>query len=129
MLSAILGWIPVIGPIAQGVSNIFGAFFNTKVVALQTGAQVAIAETNASVAIIQATNNDICLRLLRDMVCLPVVIWTMIIGWDTILAYSSLRDCCTLVMAPYPDKVGYLPYAVIIFLLGNIGINTWARKV
>lgn len=95
-------------------------------VKLQTAAQTTIAETQASVQIIQATNDDICLRLLRDALCLPVVIWTMLIGWDTIMVRHYPGWVFT--VEKYPPVVEYLPYAVIMFLLGNIGINAWKNR-
>lgn len=126
MLSAILGWIPLLGPIIQGASSIVGSIANEKVVQMQTGAQVTIAETQAAVQIIQATNDDICIRILRDAICLIPVIWTMLIGWDTIVAvrYHDLMFH----VAKYPPSLSYLPYAVMVFLLGNIGINAWKNR-
>jgi hypothetical protein len=50
----------------------------------------------------------------------------MIIGWDTIVVrhYPDL----VFIVEKYPDSVAYLPYAVLIFLLGNIGINAWKSR-
>lgn len=121
-----LSWIPLLGPIIQGVASIFNGFTNMKVVQLQTAAQTTIAETNASAQIIQSTKDDIGLRIMRDMVCFPVVIWSMIIGWDSIMVRHYPQYI--FIVEKYPDSVAYLPYAVLIFLLGNIGINTFNRK-
>lgn len=121
-----LSWIPLLGPIIQGISSIFGGYFSEKTAVVQAGAQVTIAETQASVGIIQATQDDILLRILRDMVCLPVVGWSMLIGWDTIVA-KRFPDWMFHV-ADYPATVAYIPYAVLVFLLGNIGLNMWKNK-
>lgn len=114
-----LSWIPLLGPIITGISSIFSGYFLEK-------SQIAVAETQASVQIIQATNDDVCLRILRDALCLPVVVWTFLIGWDTIVAkhYPGWM----FKVADYPQSVAYLPYAVVVFLLGNIGLNMWNRK-
>jgi len=116
-----LGWIPLVGPIVDGLVSIFTKFKDT-----QLGMRTAeVEEAKVSAQIIQTTNDDIVLRLLRDAICLPVVVWTMIIGWDTIVVrhYPNL----VFIVEKYPDSVSYLPYAVIMFLLGNIGINAWTR--
>lgn len=121
-----LSWIPLLGPIIQGVASIFNGFTNLDAVKLQTAAQTTIAETNASVQIIQATHDDICLRIMRDALCLPVVVWTCIIGWDTIVVRHYPK--WVFIVEKFPASVEYLPYAVIAFLLGNIGLNMWSRR-
>ncbi len=120
------GWIPFIGPILQGlfntISGIYGKFKDT-----QLGMrQAEVEESKVSAQIIHDTNDDLGIRILRDAVCLPVVVWTMIIGWDTIMVhhYPDL----VFIVEKYPDSVAYLPYAVLTFLLGNIGINAWKRR-
>ncbi len=121
-----LGWIPFIGPILQGlfntVSSIYGKFKDTQLGMRQT----EVEEAKVSAQIIHDTSDDLGIRILRDAVCLPVVAWTMIIGWDTIVVhhYPDL----VFIVEKYPDSVAYLPYAVLTFLLGNIGINAWKRR-
>lgn len=121
-----LGWIPLIGPIINGITSIFTGISNTEITKLQTTSATSIAETKASVSIIQATQDDIGLRILRDMACTPVVLWSMLIGWDTIVA-DRFPDYMFHI-EKYPDSVSYLPYAVLVFLLGNIGINAWKQR-
>lgn len=122
MLTAILGWIPLLGPIIQGLSGIYSKFKDT-----QLGMRTAdVEEAKVSAQIIHDTNDDICIRILRDGLCLFPVIWTMIIGWDTIVVRHNPE--WVYIVEKYPPSVEYLPYAVIMFLLGNIGINAWKRK-
>lgn len=120
-----LSWIPLLGPIIQGLLNtgsaIYGKFKDT-----QLGMRTAeVDEARVSAQIIHDTNDDIGIRILRDALCTPVVIWTMIIGWDTMMVRH--RPDLVWTVEKYPDSVAYLPYAVIVFLLGNIGINAWKR--
>ena len=121
-----LSWIPLIGPILQGlfntVSSIYSKFKDT-----QLGMrQAEVDEAKVSADIIHTTNDDIGLRIMRDALCAPVVVWMGIIGWDTIIVrhFPNL----VFIVEKYPDSVAYMPYAVITFLLGNIGINAWTRK-
>jgi hypothetical protein len=122
-----LAFLPIIGPIIQGIASIFTGYFNQKVQIKQADVQQDIAETQASTQIIHDTQDSIGLRLMRDLVCFPVVMWSFLIGWDTIIANTSYKDWMWHV-ANYPDTVSYLPYAVLVFLLGNVGINMWGRK-
>ena len=126
MLAAALGFIPLLGPIIQGVSGIFTGYFSTQTAVVQAGAQVAISETQASTQIIQATTDDIGIRILRDALLLGPVVWSGLISWDTIVAlhYPDLMFH----VAPYPPSLSFLPYAAMVFLLGNIGMNMWKRK-
>lgn len=119
-------WIPLIGPIIDGVVHIFSKYQDTVLGKYKVDGTVDIEAMKASANIIQATKDDIGLRILRDAVCLPVVVWTMIIGWDTIVVRHNPE--LVYVVEKYPASVEYLPYAVIMFLLGNIGINAWKRR-
>lgn len=121
-----LAFLPIIGPIIQGISSIFTGYFNTQVQIKQSNVQQDIAESQVSAQIIHDTQDDIGLRLMRDLLCFPTVAWATLIGWDTIVAirYPELMFH----VEKYPDSVSYLPYAVVVFLLGNIGLNMWSRK-
>jgi len=121
-----LSWIPLLGPILQGLFNIVGTVYS-KFKDTELGIKVQeVEEAKVSAQIIHDTNDDICLRILRDAVILPVVIWTMIIGWDTIIVHHYPEYVFT--VEKYPDSVAYLPYMVLAFLFGNIGFNMWKRK-
>lgn len=120
------GWIPFIGPILQGLFNTASSIYS-KFKDTQLGMRNAdVEEAKVSAQIIHDTNDDIGLRILRDAVCAPVVVWTMIIGWDTIVVRHN--PDWVYIVEKYPASVEYLPYAVLMFLLGNIGFNAWKRK-
>lgn len=123
-----LAFLPIIGPIIQGIVSIFTKAMDTKVEVLKTERGTQVEEAKVSAQIIQTTQDDIGLRLMRDMMVFPIVLWTMLLSWDTIIAESNFRDWMWHVASF--DKTGapYLPYAVVVFLLGNIGINMWNRK-
>jgi hypothetical protein len=127
-----LSWIPLLGPILQGISSIVNGFTNLAGVKLTTASQQQIAAMQASTQIITATNDDIALRILRDLAILPVVVWSALIGWDTIIAdprQSVIPHEWMWHVPNYPQSVAYLPYAVIVFLFGNIGLNIWRQKL
>jgi hypothetical protein len=121
-----LSWIPLLGPILQGLfstaSSIYSTFKSTEVEQIKADVETA----KISADIIKTTNDDIALRIMRDGLCLGPVVWTMIGSWDTIIAkhWPEWR----FLVAEYPPAMSYLPYAVVVFLLGNIGLNMWNRK-
>ncbi len=121
-----LAFLPIIGPIIQGIVSIFTKSMDTKVAVLKTERTADVQEAQVSEQIIHDTQDDIGLRLMRDLLCFPTVVWACIIGWDTIVAFRW--PWLKFGVPPYPDSVGYLPYAVVVFLLGNIGLNIWKRK-
>lgn len=123
-----LAWLPIIGPIIQGIVSIFNKQQDTKVEVLKTNRSSDIEEAKISQQIIQTTQDDIGLRLMRDLVCFPIVVWVALVSWDTIIAESSWKAYMWHTAGFDRTSAPYLPYAVITFLLGNIGINMWNRK-
>lgn len=125
MLSAVT-WLPLIGPIIEGFFGFLNKRNDNALEKYKTGVSADVEDAKTSVSIIEATKDDIGLRLLRDAAILFPVIWSMLIGWDTVVAkrYPGLMWH----VANYPDTVAYLPYAALCFLLGNIGINAWKRR-
>ena len=123
---AMLGWIPILGPIVQGFFGFLNKFQDTKIEQIKGDTTVAVVETQASAQIIHDTADDIGIRFLRDVAIAPPVIWGGLIGWDTIVA----KHWPTLMfhVADYPPGVAYIPYAAYAFLLGNVGLNIWRRS-
>lgn len=127
MLS-ILTWIPILGPIIEGVFGFLNKRQDNALVKYQTGVTADTEDAKTSARIIEATNDDIGVRLMRDLICFPVVVWTMLLCWDTIVAESSYASWMWHLASFEKTGAPYLPYAVITFLLGNVGINAWKRR-
>lgn len=127
-------WLPIIGPIIQGLfttgASIYSKFKDTELGKLQTTRTNDLEEAKVSAQIIATTNDNIGVRLCRDLICFPISVWTALLVWDTIIAESTHIGHDWMWHVASFDKTGapYLPYAVITFLLGNIGINMWNRK-
>lgn len=120
------GWIPIVGPLIDGIVSIFNKFQDKQIVAIQTQGSVDIESYKDSANIIEATKDDIGIRLARDIIIFPWSLWAGGIGWDTFIA--KIDPNLMLHIPEAPKSVPYLPYAVVVFLLGNIGINAWRRK-
>lgn len=122
-----LAWLPIIGPVVQGVVSIFTKKMDTELEKTRITRTSDAEEAKVSAEIIKATQDDIGLRLMRDLICFPIVVWSALVSWDTIVALSY-PELMFHVAGFDKTSVPYLPYAVITFLLGNIGINMWSRK-
>lgn len=119
-------WIPLVGPIIDGIVSIFTKYQDTKLGTLQANLTADVTDAQTSAQIIEATKDDIGLRILRDAALVFPVAWSALIGYDTLVSYRW-PDYMFHVNA-YPPSVEYLPYAALTFLLGNIGINAWKRR-
>lgn len=118
-------WLPIIGPIIQGIVSIFVKAQDVKIVQYKTDADKYKAGAEASTQIIQTTEHNYGVLLSRDLVVFPASLWTALISWDTIVAlrYPDLMFH----VAPYPASLSFLPYAVLTFLLGTVAVNSWKR--
>lgn len=123
-----LSWLPIIGPIVQLIVSIFTKKQDTDLAKLQTKTSAEVESAKIAANIIYATKDDIGIRLARDIIIYPVAAWTALVTWDTIIAESSFRDMMFHVASFENTSVPYLPYAVLVFLLGNIGINAWRSR-
>lgn len=121
----LLAWLPIIGPLLDGVTSMFSKFKDTELGKYQANADVRKTEVQASAQVLIAFKDDIGIRMLRDIAITPWVIWGALIGWDTIVAlrYPGLKFN----VSDVPEGVTYLPGLALTFLLGNIGLNKWKR--
>lgn len=121
-------FLPIIGPIIQGIVSIFTKKMDTTVQLNRISRENDLGEAQVSAQIIHDTQDDISLRLLRDIAIFFPIAWGSLIVWDKIVAipFPSL----VWGVLPLDTKTGleWLPYAAYVFLLGNIGLNIWKRK-
>lgn len=121
-----LSWIPLLGPIIDGMVSIFTKVEDTKLGTITVERNDDVAEAKISAQIIHDTNDDISLRIMRDIALFFPVVWGALIGWDTIVSYKW--KWLMFHVNNYPTSVGYIPYAAYVFLFGCIGLNIWKRR-
>jgi|SRR6185312_1529567 len=121
-----LSWLPLIGPILQGLGStavsLYSTFKSTEVEQIKAG----VTDAQTSAQIIRDTNDDICLRLLRDAALVFPILWSAIIGWDTVVAYHYPELMWR--VPDYPVDVRYIPYGAFAFLFGLLGFKVWKNK-
>lgn len=125
MLS-IMGWIPIIGPIIDGIVSMFNKFQDKEIVGIQTAGASDIEAAKASVQIIHDTRDDIGVRLSRDLIIFPVAVWCAIGTWDTIVAHHNPE--LMYIIEKFPTgPLELLPHAVLAFLLGWTAMKAFRR--
>jgi len=122
-----LAFLPIVGPIIQGVIGIFTKKMDTDVEKTRITRSSDVEEAKVSAEIIKTTQDDVALRFMRDVYCFPAVVQVALTGWDTMIAENSWNVYMWHV-AKFPPSLEWYPYSVAVFLLGNIGINMWSRR-
>lgn len=120
------GWIPIIGPIIDGIVSIFSKWQDTKLGMYKVDGTVDVSAMQTSASIIESTKDSIGIRLARDLLIYPVIIWVDLIIWVTLM--KTIHPKWYFVVEKLPEPIAYLPYAVITFLLGAVGLTIWGRK-
>lgn len=122
------GWIPIIGPVIDGIVAIFSKQKDTEVEKYKVDGKIDVEAMKASSRIIEATKDDIGTRLARDILIFPWAVYGGLTGWD----YTVAKHWPSLVFVTTPvdprSGLEYLPYMVFVYLLGAVGLNIWKRK-
>lgn len=114
-----LTWIPIVGPIIQGIVDIVKGQQDTTVKRYQEDTKRLGKETDADVSVIQTraafgiATNSIGTTLMRDIVMYPVAVHTLLIYWDAIFAS---HPAFVFGVKTAPQELMYIPYAVIAYL-------------
>lgn len=125
MLASILGLIPVVGPIIDGVVAIVKGKQDASVKKADIEAGVTKTALEASNALTTAFKDDVAVRVCRDIIMFPGSIYCGTIIWDR---YMHIRypDLVWGVM-PLQGAMEYLPYALLTFFFGSAFLY-WNRR-
>lgn len=121
-----LSWLPIIGPIIDGIVSIFTKFQDTKLGIYKVDGTVNVSAMQTSQAIIQATQDQIGVRIARDLIILPWSMWIGAIGWDYLVVLN--HPTWTINVKNIPAELSYMPLAVITFLLGYTALYRWIKR-
>lgn len=120
-------WLPIVGPIIDGIVSIFNKKADTTVANRQIDADVRKAEITSSTQTLIAFKDDINIRISRDIIIFPVCVWTGLIVWDKIVAIPFPYLVWGVLPLTEATGLAFLPYAVMTFLFGVVAVNTWKR--
>lgn len=119
-------WIPIIGPIIDGIVSIFSKWQDTQLGKYTVDGKVDVEAMTASANIVATTQDDIGIRLARDFLIWPIIIWTDLIVFVTLC--KTMKPGWYFIVLPLPPAIEFLPYAVFTFLLGAVGLTMWNRR-
>lgn len=120
-----LSWIPILGPIIDGLVSVYKQFTNTEIQKVQINSTEDIAFAQTTNQLTQAFVNDIGVRLCRDIIMFPGSVYCGTIIWDR---FMDLRHP-ELVwgVLPLQGAMEYLPFALLTFFFGSAYLY-WKRK-
>lgn len=120
-----LGWIPFIGPIIDGIVSVFNKFQDTSLGKYQVDAQVDTQIIQSSTQITLANMALIPVRIARDMIMFPGSAWCGLYTWDKIVAhhYPDL----VFDVAPLDGPMAILPMALLTFFFGVTALGIFRK--
>lgn len=121
----LLGWLPVIGPIIDGVVSIFNKRQDTSVAKYKVDGEVDKELIQSNTSIVLAFVNDIPVRIARDIIMFPGSIWCGLYIWDKIVEkrYPGL----VWVVHPLDGPMTILPLALLTFFFGMSALGTFRK--
>lgn len=125
MLS-LLTWIPIIGPIIQGLFSFLNKVQDKEIVQIQTDGTTKVAAIKASADVTIAAQNDIGVRLCRDIIMLPGSTWCGLYLWDKIMAHHY--PWLVWDVAGLDGPLALLPHALLVYFFGLAAMTTWKNR-
>jgi len=120
-----LSWIPILGPVIDGLTTVYKSFTDTKV-------KIATIKSNEDIAVMQTSNdltkafvNDIGVRLCRDIIMFPGSVYCGTIIWDRFMDIRHPELVWGVL--PLQGAMEYLPFALLTFFFGSAYLY-WNRK-
>lgn len=120
-----LGWIPILGPIIDGIVSVIKGSQNVDVQKYTVDGKVNIEALKASTQIVNNFKDDISVRLARDIILFPTCVWTALVVWDNIILHSHPNWMIIVESFEHNPGLEYLPYAVLSFLFGLQAMKIW----
>lgn len=120
-----LSWLPIVGPIIDGIVSIFTKFQDTKLGEYKTDAGVAVAQIQSYNALTLAFIHDIPVRLARDIIMFPGSIWCGLYIEGKIVGKKHPEWVWPVL--PLDGPMAYLPIVLMGFFFGSAAVM-WLRK-
>lgn len=125
-------FLPIIGPIINGIINAVTTIFTKQqditIEKVKVGGQTRISDNQTDLGVIQARSavaiafqNDLGVKLCRDLIMFPIALWTACIAY--VYTFESVIPAYTWTVHALPESIAYIPYAVIAFLF----VTTWRK--
>lgn len=120
-----LSWIPLLGPIIDGIVSVFTKIQDKDIIQYKTDADVYKAQMVANNNITMAFIHDIPVRLARDMIMFPGALWCGLYLEGKIV--EKMHPAWVWAVKPLDGPMVYLPFILMSFFFGS-AVLTWTRK-
>lgn len=125
-LTSVASFIPVVGPIVDGIVTIYKQKTDTQVATAKIDSEERIQTMQASNSLVSLFVNDVMVRVCRDIIMFPGSIYCGTIIWDRWIdtRYPSL----VWGVKPLEGPMEFLPYALLTFFFGSAFLYWTKRK-
>lgn len=116
-----LSWIPLVGPIIDGVVSIFTKFQDTELGKYKIDGEVSVEAWKAANELTISFQNSIPVRICRDIIMFPGAIWCGLFIEGKIMAI--VYPAWVFPVAALTGPMVYLPYALLTFFFGMAALK------
>lgn len=116
-----LGWLPIIGPIIDGVVTIFSKAKDTDLAKYKIDGQLNVDAWKAANELTISFRDNISVRLARDIVMFPGSLWCGMYIWGR--TWDIYWPQLVIPVKALEGPMEYLPYALMTFFFGMAAIK------
>lgn len=116
-----LGWLPIIGPIIDGAVSIWKSYQDTSLGKYKVDGQVVVEAWKAANELTLGFQNNIPVRLARDMLMFPGSLWCGLYIWGR--TWDIYAPSLVIPVKTLDGPMEYLPYALMTFFFGMAAIK------
>lgn len=125
IISAIASVIPILGPLIDGVVNIYKQKTNTEVSKKKIDADFDTQAMQTTNALVTTFANDTMVKVCRDIIMVPGSVYCGTIIWDRFMDIRHPELVWGVLSLQ--GAMEYLPYALLTFFFGSAFLY-WKRK-
>lgn len=125
LLGSVASFIPIVGPIIDGVVGIYKQKTNTQVANKKLDNEFDTQAMHESNQLVSLFVSDVMVKVCRDIIMFPGSIYCGTIIWDRYMAIRHPELVWGVL--PLQGAMEYLPYALLTFFFGSAFLY-WKRK-
>lgn len=125
LLASAASFIPIVGPIIDGVVSVYKQKTNTDVTKIKMDNELTVQGMQASNQLVSLFASDAMVRACRDIVMVPGSIYCGTIIWDRFMDIRHPELVWGVL--PLQGAMEYLPYALLTFFFGS-AFTYWMKR-
>lgn len=125
LLGSLVSFIPIVGPIIDGVVSIYKQKTDTEVTKIKLSNDLTVQAMQSSNQLVSLFASDVMVRVCRDIIMFPGSIYCGTIIWDRFMDIRHPELVWGVL--PLQGAMEYLPYALLTFFFGSAFLY-WNKK-